>query len=155
MWVVVKNSFKSKRKMIKTVFFGWRLGNWLFERLEELKTRWTRANGHRKRNKPRIVSSIRCSRFVLHVFIFHSLENEHRDMFRRKKVTQGISWIECCNISHSSVRSSWFFGVSVAGNSQRHCSQEPLKYHFLLNKTKRFPSWSICTHRQVKSDGEG
>lgn len=31
---------------------------------------------------------------------------------------------------------SCVFGVPVAGNSQRHCSQEPLKFHFLSNKMR-------------------
>ena len=58
-------------------------------------------------------------------------EKKSQDMFRRKKVTRGISWIECYFGFFFLAISILFFGVSVAGNSQRHCSQEPLKYHFL------------------------
>lgn len=70
--------------------------------------------------------------------------------FLGKKVTRGISWIEC---------SVLFFSVFLSPQTLVvHCSQEPLKYHFPSNKMILFScasSWGKCTHKATQHNRHG
>lgn len=118
------------------------------------------ANGHAKRNGPRTNSTkyIQCLQAFLPFFVGNenrssgAEEKKSQDMFRGKKVTRGISWIECSLFLSFFLRSDTFSAfLSPATLNRIVLKSQPLKYHFRLSEQDDF-FLCCCSCRYTHSD---